>query len=297
MPEKKKGAQKKGAQKKPTPAPKLKVYELEMPKVGQRDIFQLAKKFKLKGNLNQGTLSEDKDGFAYKEGPFLINLDKSSGAHKFVHTGRWQTDDKVANLNLDDKTASKIAAQYIGKFKLAADKDIKFLKTAKLHVAFSDMEQKHTEHRIISVDVCFQRVIDGLPVDGPGGKIIVSIGAEKTVTGHQMLWRKVKKVSKPVKAIKPVETALAEMASELKIDRNNIEVHETRFCYFEEGKKTGQKYLQPAYIFFFGPGTQGTVNGKRTIFVAPAAVNGAGRITPVLQKTETRIRPRPDNRR
>ena len=125
----------------------------------------------------------------------------------------------------------------------------------------------------------------------------MSIGTDKTVTGHQMLWRKVKKTSKPVKAIKPVETALAEMAGELKIDRNNIQVHETRFCYFEEGKKTDQRYLQPAYIIFFGPGPGGTVTGKRTIFVAPAATNNAGRITPPLQKPATRIRPRPDNRR
>ena len=285
-----------GKKKKDTAGSKLNIYELETPKIDERIVFQLARKFKLQGNFQEGTLTQDKDRFLYKEGQFLISVDKKSGAFKFVDSLLWGVDDRESNLTMEDQSAARIAARFIDKLKLAPKKEYKFFKTARLHVAFSDRERKNTEHRIIGVDVCFQRIIDGLPVDGPGGKIIVSIGTNNKVTGCEMLWRTVRKISKPVKAIRQEEDIIEEIAKEWQMERGSITIHEIRFGYFEDGLKNPQKYLQPAYIVFLGLGNQGRPTGRRTIYVAPAATNAAGRITPVIPRPKSRYPSRVDNK-
>jgi hypothetical protein len=291
MPDKKRGKTKKDKA-----APKLNIYELETPKINERNVLQLARRFRLQGSFQKGSLTQDKDTFLYKEGQFLIRVDKNSGAFRFVDSLLWQVDDRESNLTMEDQSAARIATRFIDRLELAPKKEYKFFKTARLHVAFSDRERKNTEHRIIGIDVCFQRIIDGLPVDGPGGKIIVSIGTDKKVTGCEMLWRKVRKIREPVKAIRQEEDIIEQISKEWQMERSSITVHEIRFGYFEDGLKNPQKYLQPAYIVFLGLGHQDRPTGRRTIYVAPAATNAAGRITPVMPRPKSRYPSRVDNK-
>jgi hypothetical protein len=65
-----------------------------------------------------------------------------------------------------------------------------------------------------------------------------------------------------------------------------------RFGYFEEGWRTKQQYLQPAYVIFGMLTSPDSSIRKRTIYVATALTNAVGRITPVLQqKPAQRARP------
>jgi len=57
-----------------------------------------------------------------------------------------------------------------------------------------------------------------------------------------------------------------------------------RFCYFEQGWRSKQQYLQPAYVIFGMLTSPDSRIRKRTIYVVPALSNGVGPITPPLAR-------------
>ena len=117
-------------------------------------------------------------------------------------------------------------------------------------------------------------------------------GHENRATGFERIWRETDGIYRRGQSYRSPQSAIDEMAAQFRSKQGIIEVQEMRFGYFEEGWRSKQRYLQPAYVIF---GMLTSPDGrirKRTIYVAPALTNAVGRITPVLQRKPTqRIRP------
>jgi hypothetical protein len=269
------------------------IFELVAPKVNQQSLLSLAKKFKLKATPKDGKRAEGKEAFIYEEGPYEISLYKASGAYRYVNKLTWQVDAGNTNINISDEEATRIAQKFVQKLKLVPVKECKVLKVARLVHGVADITQEKIqgEERVISIDVAFQRTIDNIPVDGPGGKVIVSIGENSEISGCDVVWRKIQRVYRRIKELRPENAAIQEAYKHWPKQQKQIKIDKIRFGYFEEGRKTIQKYMQPAHVIFLTMGSDNDRIIRKTVYVAPAADRPTGRITPVKRKP-TRQRPR-----
>ena len=138
------------------------------------------------------------------------------------------------------------------------------------------------EERIVGVRVLYRRIVDGLPVEGPGGKTVVYLDQERELTGIDHLWRGIESVYEPVRRLRPVEEAIEEVRRQYGAGPGRVEVTDLRLGYFELAWDQDQEYLQPAYIVFLqliGPDARFRMNAMVPV---AAAVNAVGPIEPVL---------------
>jgi hypothetical protein len=271
------------------PAP---IYRLATPSVNEKAVRGLAQRLGLQGDPKSGALRSDAEKLTYSEGPLELTMYRASGAVRFIDRARWQVDDRKSDLKIEDVAASRLAQTIVRKYELAPAGETKFFKAARLHVAEATYAGKEASDRIIDVAVALQRIVQKIPVDGPGGKIIVYLDAERRMTGFERIWRDLAGVHKRGESYRPPQSAVEDMAAHFANKQGIVDVQEIRFGYFEEGRRSSQRYLQPAYVIVGMLSSPDRRIRKRTIYVAPALSNDAGKITPPLEvKPAQRRRP------
>ena len=266
-----------------TPRRRARIYRFKAARVDEKAIRSLAQRLGMRADAKSGTLSSDADRLTYSEGHLELTMYRASGGIRFIDRTRWQVDDGKSNLNIDDAAASRLAQNFVRKRKLAPSAEIKFLKTARLRVGEATKDGREASERTIGAAVALQRLVDKVPVDGPGGKVIVYLDHEGQATGLERIWREIKGVHRRGKSYRPPQSALDDMKAHFRAKQGVIEVEEMRFGYFEEGWRSKQRYLQPAYVIIGMLTSPETRIGMRTIYVAPALSNPVGRITPPLR--------------
>jgi hypothetical protein len=268
----------------PTPKKPANIYRLSRPSVSERNIRTLARQFGMRPDAKSGRLSSDAERITYAEQHLELTINRVSGGIRFIDRSRWQIDDRKSDLRIEDAAARRLATNVIKKYKLARTAEMKFLKASRLRVGVATRDGKQASERTIDVAIAMQRMVDKIPVDGPGGKIIVYLDHEGNLTGLEKIWREISGVHRRSQAHRPPQSAIEEMVAHFKTNQGIIEVQDVRYGYFEDDWHTDQRYLQPAYIIFGMLGSSDGSSRKRTIYVAPALVNPVGRITPPLKK-------------
>jgi hypothetical protein len=267
-----------------TPRQPARIYRLRVPRVNEKAVRSLAKQLGMLADGRSGALRTDADKLTYSEGHLELTMYRASGGIRFIDRAHWQADDGKSNLNIDDATATRLAQNLVRKYKLAPSAETKVLKTARLRVGEATKDGREVSERTIDVAVALQRLVDKIPVDGPGGKVIVYLNHERQATGFERIWRQIGVVHRRGQSYRTAESALDDMRAHFREKEGVIEVEEMRFGYFEEGWRSKQQYLQPAYIIIGMLTSPDRGIRKRTIYVAPALSNPAGRITPLLQR-------------
>jgi hypothetical protein len=276
----------------PTPRGPARIYRLKPPIVNEKAVRTLARRLGMQADAKSGTLTSDADKLTYAHGFLELTMYRASGAIRFIDRARWQVDDRKSDLKIEDAAATRLAQNYVKKYKLAPAAEMKFLKAARLHVGEATQGGKEASDRTIDVAVALQRLVDKIPVDGPGGKVIVYLDYERQATGFEKIWRDIAGVHKRGESYRTPQNALSDMAAHFRTKQGIIEVQEMRFGYFEEGWRDKQQYLQPAYVIFGMLSSPDGLVRKRTIYVAAALSNAVGRITPPLKsKPPQRARP------
>ncbi len=263
------------------PQARTQIYRLTPPGITRGKLIDTAMAFGVSGNLGRGRFQEDENKYTYLEGQFSVTVYKVSGGLRYQDISRWQIDDGKSNIKYDDKTAIKRAQEIVRKYKLASLKELRVLKVSRLHVGSIELATRKGDERIIDVGIAFQRVIDRIPVDGPGGKIVVYLDQQGEVTGIDRLWRNIKDAYRPVTKLRSPKLAEEDLRRYWsKHTSYQINVNETRFAYFELGWKETQKYLQPVYVM---PMTILSASGRsvmKSVHVYEAATNPVGKIMP-----------------
>jgi hypothetical protein len=210
-----------------------------------------------------------------------LSLFHHSGGWKYRNDHLWQRDDGKGNLKLEDDEAHRLALEHIEKYKLANEKDSRLLRVTRLRVAHSERGKPENNERAIDAGVVLERVVDGLPVEGPGGKTVVYFNHEREFTGIDHLWRDIEKVHEPVKKLRPVEYAIEEVRRRYGgTGPGRADVTQVRLGYFEANWHQLQEYLQPAYVVFVRLISRDERIHMPSIFVFPAAENSIGSIEP-----------------
>lgn len=247
----------------------------------ERKLLSIAKKYKLSGISRKAEIAKTYDTLVYTEKNFQVSLNKYSGAFRFVDMQKWQFDDGEADIGFKDEEVKSIATDFISFHKLAKSNELQYYKTTRLEVGSQEKATGKSETRTIDVGVVYQRVINGIPVEGPGGKIVVYIDAYKNVTGCDTLWREIRNEyraipSKMLKAPISFERSLNYLSRKLQLP--NVTVDDMRFGYFEDGYDSRQLFMQPVYI---APYTVSSEDGKfitKSFHIYNAARKSVGRI-------------------
>jgi hypothetical protein len=275
-----------------TPDGTANIYRLKRPRVTEQTVRTLAGQLGMRADPSFGRISSDADKLIFSEQHLELTVFRSSGAIRFIDRSRWQVDDRRSDLLIEDAAATRLATSLIRKNGLApAGGNARFLKTSRLRIGTASREGHAVAERTIDVAVALQRMVDKTPVDGPGGKIVVYFDQEQRLSGIEKIWREIGSVHRHDQPHRPVEDAIQEMDVHFRAKRGSIEIEDVRYGYFEEGWKTQQQYLQPAYIIFGLFMSPNSNVRKRTIYVAPALAKPMGQLTPPLEQ-KPRQRPR-----
>ena len=277
-----------------TPRAASRIYRLKPPKINERTVRALARRLGL--NEKTGVLQVTDEAISYANGHLALTVYRASGGIRFIDRSRWQVDDGTSNLDIDDAAATRLAQGVIRTLRLAPAAELKLLKTARLRVGEATVDGKDASERTIDVAVAMQRLVDRLPVDGPGGKVIVYLDVEGRMTGIERIWREKGGAHSRGGAWRPPERAIEDLAAHYRTRQGFIDVQEVRAGYFEEGWRSAQRFLQPAYVILGTIGAAEQGSRRRLVYVTPALVRAVGRITPPLARKPAQRR-RSDGRR
>lgn len=231
------------------------IYALKAPSVSETAIFRTVKTLKLNGNLKVGKITKDSDVITYVEGLNVVNIFRASGFMRKYDMNRWQIDDGKSSLDVSDQDAIAIATRYINETGLLDLKQHKLSKVTRLYSGTLEKGSNKATERVIDSGVVFQRYVNGIPVDGPGGRTIIYIDKYKSVTGFDRMTRLAEPLEQkkliPTKEMIPPKYIQENIRKQWeREDIENIDVRETKFAYFELGPDEKQKTLYPVYISF-----------------------------------------------
>jgi hypothetical protein len=266
-------------------APKVKtqIHALAAPGASAKVLRDFATRFGVASK--DASQAQDAVGFTYTAGQHVLTLFKASGALRYQDVTRWQVDDGESNLKMSDATATKRALAAISEHRLARANECELLKVSRLTVGAANTETKRGHERVIDVGVAFRRTVGGVPVDGPGGKLIVYLDHKGELTGFDRIWRPIRGVRAQVKELKDPQVAEEDLLRYWKAhEAGRIEVQGMRFGYFELGYKDAQRVLQPAYVMPLTLYSQDERISMKSVHVVPAATNAVGKFMPPPKK-------------
>jgi hypothetical protein len=270
-----------------TPQVNTNIFTLKEPMVTMSVLAQAARKLSLKGDEKSGRFTVDENQMTYTEGPHLIQLYRKSEALKYRDTSRWHVDDGVSTVNIPDAQAIEIAKAYIQKTALVPLEECDVLKVTHLRVGSMQKGTNKAVERAIDSAVVFQRKINNVPVEGPGGKVAIFIDHNSAVIGFEKIWRTTAKVLKnvPFKDLRPLQFAEQDMTKYWSsLGKKVIEVQDQRFGYFELGRNEIQMQLQPAYIMLIKVASIAQSGGvMKSYHITPAATTAVGTIMPEIK--------------
>jgi hypothetical protein len=269
------------------PRVKTQILVLGRPGASARAVSEFAQSLKLEAGAV--TQAQDATRFTFTAGQHVVTMFKASGALRYQDRSRWQVDDGTANLKISDAEAEKRALSLIRAHKLAPTREFKLLKVTRLTVGEASADAQRGSERVVDVGVAFQRTIGGVPVDGPGGKLIVYMDHNGELTGFDKIWRPVAKVRAPVKALQPPKAAEEDLLRYWAKETGRIDVVDMRFGYLEFGYQARQTVLQPAYVMLLrvvSPNERpdGSEIAVGSVHVFAAATNAVGRLMPAPKK-------------
>lgn len=266
-----------------TPQVNTNIYEMTLPKVNERELIAAAKKFGLEAQKSRGKITATPNFLSYVEGSFEVTLGRRSGAMRYCDRSRWMVDDGKTNITIGDTEVVKQAEKILTDLQIVTLKECRVQRVTRLRVGTMQKGAREVKERVIDAGVLFQRVLDQVPVEGPGGKVMVYLDKDGKLICIDKLWRPIGGVKRPVPFAKLRKPDLAEAHLQSTWSSNHastIEVEDVRFVYYELGMCDIQRTLQPAYLMplkLISPKTEAQMKGYH---VYPAAMQPVGTIIP-----------------
>jgi hypothetical protein len=264
---------------------RLQIFALAAPAVSERRVRALATDFGMRGERQAGAVRLDRAAVTFREGSRSLTLFRASGGLRYSDRAVWQVDDGRSRVEFGDEEASDLAWRQVRRLGLANRRTARLLKVSRLYVGAADMTGKERSERAIDVGVAFQRLVDGVAVDGPGGKIVVYLDHRGEMTGLDRLWRDVKETHVAVEGLRPLDAIAEEVTARYRTRRNErLEVRQVRFGYVELGWRDRQRFLQPGYVVLSTLVSGDERIHRRSVFVTTAATNAVGRLEPAPRR-------------
>lgn len=185
------------------------------------------------------------------EYPRHLQVYEASGSVMYTDFSKMHNELYAPNLPSKEEAAT-IAESFLTKYELMPEeaylKDISYTTTAIFHA-----DTQEVETRVNSINVVYGfRTPQGIPIEGPGAKITVSLGEDGEIIGLHWAWRTIRPHGKYPGISEP-------RAVEVFCEKLDVPVRlEIRLAYYSEPAFFEQEFLQPYYIFNY----EATVHNK-----------------------------------
>ncbi len=128
---------------------------------------------------------------------------------------------------------------------------LSYVKTVYLN-EYNTETQQVTNRSPLLTQVIYRREINGMPVEGPGGKIDLSLGENGKNLGLLKIWRTatITGTQNIISASSAVEKLQNGELLDLPQDPVNLTVNDIKFGYYEKGAEVQQEYFEPIWIFY-----------------------------------------------
>lgn len=231
---------------------KARVYALAAPGASARQLRALADGLGQRGLDADVTTSATTLGS--QVGRWSIAMHKASGALRVQHLDRYGQADAQA-FELGDRQAQRAADKFVAALDLLPER--KGQAAAKV-VAVTHLRQgggdakggSRADERILDAGVVYGRVIDELPVIGPGGMAMVQVAADSQVVGARRIWRTLGRGVASVK-LRPADWAVREFEAAVARVMGDVEVVQAQLGYLEFGALDRQTLIEPVYAFVY----------------------------------------------
>ena len=242
------------------------VYQLAPPRASQENAVAQARRLGLRGDAQDFQIAGD--WISYQEGTQQVSLHGRSGALYYRNREKYGVAREDREFEIPDENAEGIARQFAADADLVPDdEDARLEKVSHLRSAGRSMEGEEQQETTIDAGVLFRRVVEDIPVAGPGGELMVNVDPDAEVVGTQRVWRGKERRLREV-SVRPREHALWAIETLAENIRGDVTVRQAALAYFEFGPLDRQSHLEPAFVFVYDV-TDGEV-GFRAAELVPA---------------------------
>jgi len=261
---------------------KASIYHLAAPGVDLPILKKMASLLGLSIQASHEFIEQSQKMLTYRMGNKSVSMFRASGGFRFRDDAHFQVDDGKAKVEYNDIEAADMATKIVHKFDLAQEGEYNLVKVTHLFAGEVDVKTGKSEERAIDTGVIFRRIVDKIPIEGPGGMVIIYLDPAGEMTGLDRVWRVTDQVYKSDLALRSPAQAKEGLQKFLSgYSHAMVEVEDMRFGYFEQGRNVSQRYLQPAYIFPYNMETVEMHGTVHSVFVYEASVSPVGKIMPV----------------
>jgi hypothetical protein len=204
--------------------------------------------------------SDEKERIKFTAGPVEYEVAKATGGEYLLDLDRYAIAQPGAAAT-DPKAVRATADAYIRSHLPALDrKELRFTGIKRIMDATSELANDGTVKsrgapRVANFIAIYERRLSGLPVFGSGENVRVYIGADGSVVGHSMVWRKVvgRDDLRPVLSTGEIQKRFAERHRANSADQ--VTVDRLYFGYLAQGRYTEQTRLSPVFHigYVYGP--------------------------------------------
>lgn len=185
-----------------------------------------------------------------QDGPFVVALHRRSGGLTY-RDRRWTVTPET-RFDLDDRRSVAIARAFVRKARLLPDAGARLVVAGVTHLRMRGGPPggEPGPEALLDAGVVFRRQVEGVPVIGPGGLVMVNLSGDGTVVGADRVWRALGRRAGQADLV-DLERAIGRLRAiyARKDLLGAARVTRMEFGYFEAGVHDTQAYLEPAYAF------------------------------------------------
>jgi len=231
----------------------LKIFALEKAKADQSLIVNLFSRLGLTGGFSGFRWKNDGGWTTAESTNARVSINQRSGALRFW-TRLNDRESPKAPFTIDEPSLASIARGFLKRTGLAPVpvEQLKVRKIAYLRLQTKPGRGKATSPKILDAGVIFGREVEGVPVSGPGGHMMINVAPDESVVAGTKVWRQLGAPLGMANVLKP-DYAINELSRRLRLQKIDqpVRVLKAEFCYFERGENDEQNYLEPAYAFVY----------------------------------------------
>jgi hypothetical protein len=245
------------------------IFEFKELSIGKQSVINLQERFGFKPA--KAEVKESPSHFWVQNGNWYFEVSKFSGQELVANLDKYRKQLQGLRWSIEEEKLKAIAKEFILTRAFVNMKEVVEEPIVRYTTA-SVGETKDTikvDEDFIEADVIFTRRINGIPVIGPGSKLVVTISADGSVSGFYKIWREIDyAVKRPkIKTTSSLEAIekLMHKTMQFKQSRNGnyCQVDIAAFGYWASPRHWQQKTLLPAHTFVYSMRDEkGTVLSK-----------------------------------
>jgi hypothetical protein len=186
-----------------------------------------------------------------QDGPHVVSLNRHSGSLIYQDRRSWNVTQNT-KFELTDAEAVNTARSFVSRARLVPEWRTQLAVAAVTHLRMQGAPAggEAEPETLLDAAVVFRREVDGVPVTGPGGILVLTISPAGAVVGVNRVWRARGARAGRVAVIAPDQAMARVRTAYARKDLiGTVRVTRAEFGYFEAGPYQTQRYIEPSYAF------------------------------------------------